>query len=388
MGNGTSCSTTVRVKNNYGCTLDYVTVYHKFRQDGNVTSKTWDNVGKNETTSADFRVYYRVGFGAMTDYDWWAVKFCIGETEYAIDPYFEPSGFKGCYLKEEDERGPVTIIIKSNSTDGIVISPYRSSDASTNYSNKPGGGLRCVTKNKAVQAIAVAGLAAATGGVGTVVASTAVFGITHGQVDNTRDESLAVKRINPYGLELDDKVIELKVFSIWLCHGVVAAPGSVFSSVTGNSVTHWWVQLQTKNAWYCAQFAGSILELTKHSDPSEVTTRGKSCRKTDEKVNITKKFSSKPETRTMRDVVEFMRKYNGFYDLVPLYVSTFFCIILYNCIAILSEYSKYIHILDGQMKKLNFIYHIKIKLYIKYNQDIKENEFQVCVILDEREKLI
>ncbi|ETO15187.1 hypothetical protein RFI_22178 [Reticulomyxa filosa] len=314
MSNG---STTVRVTNNYGCTLDSVTVYHKFRQDGSITDHTWYNVGKDETTSANFRVYYRVGFGALTDHDWWAVKFSIGDTEYAIDPCFESSGFKKCYLTKEDERGPVTITIKANSTDGIVISPYRSSNASTNYSSKPGGGLRCVTKNKAVQAIATTSLAVLTGGVGAAVVGATCKKKKKKKKEVGGDTKLRKSlRINPDGIELDDKVVELTVFSVWLCHGIAAAPGSVFSSVTGNSVTHWWVQLQTKNAWYCAQFAGSILELTKHSDPSEVTTRGKSCRKTDEKVNITKKFSSKPETRTMRDVVEFMRKYNGFYDLV------------------------------------------------------------------------
>ncbi|ETO20676.1 hypothetical protein RFI_16542 [Reticulomyxa filosa] len=118
---GTSCSTTVRVKNEFGHTLDYVTVSHKFRRDGYVESRTWNNVENNELTQANFRVNYKVGLGALTDYDWWKVDFLVMDW---IDPYFERNGFKECYLEKDDQYGPVTICIKWNKYDGMYIHIY------------------------------------------------------------------------------------------------------------------------------------------------------------------------------------------------------------------------------------------------------------------------
>src|SRR5689334_21982564 len=119
MGNGSLHSTTVRVKNNKGDTLEWVSVSHRFRKSGDDESYTWRNVKPGTTTNDDLKVSYRTGLGSMSDYDWWKViPQCNGIT-YHIDPYSSLEGYKSCYLKEEDKYSPVTIIIKSSYYDGI-----------------------------------------------------------------------------------------------------------------------------------------------------------------------------------------------------------------------------------------------------------------------------
>ncbi|ETO21844.1 hypothetical protein RFI_15359 [Reticulomyxa filosa] len=122
MGNGTSCSTTVRVKNQFGEDLKEVTVKHRFRADGAIQQYTWCNVRDGATTNASLRVDYAVGFGAMSDYDWWRVVFVDKyDATYYIDPYYCSNGYKCCFLTEEDQRGPVTIKINSNYYDGQIF---------------------------------------------------------------------------------------------------------------------------------------------------------------------------------------------------------------------------------------------------------------------------
>ena len=51
--------------------------------------------------------------------------------------------------------------------------------------------------------------------------------------------------LNGYIAE-SDEIYEIRVRSIWIVHGFWAGLGSVFTSVTSNSITHWWVEIETK----------------------------------------------------------------------------------------------------------------------------------------------
>ncbi|ETO11340.1 hypothetical protein RFI_26037 [Reticulomyxa filosa] len=169
---GNSCSTTVRVQNSFGKTLKRVTVIHRFRADGDPEEATWYNVSNGEITSDKLRVHYKVGFGNKTCYDWWKVIFIDNDdVEYLTDPCYSGAGYKSCYLKKEDEEGPVTIRIPPIIvTVCIEINPCRSSAASVNWSANPGSGFRCVTKvtgdigrSQIVQGVGLAVLSLATG---------------------------------------------------------------------------------------------------------------------------------------------------------------------------------------------------------------------------------
>ena len=116
-----------------------------------------------------------------------------------------------------------------------------------------------------------------------------------------------------------DQIIKIRVRNCWIGHGFWAGLGSVFSgALSGSSITHWWVEIETKQGWYCAQFgSGNELRLTKHYSLLEVDDEGKSVvGARGESKSITTKKRYKPSYRTMADVVQFMEKYNGHYHLL------------------------------------------------------------------------
>lgn len=67
--------------------------------------------------------------------------------------------------------------------------------------------------------------------------------------------------------DFSDEVSEYYVESIWIYNGFWSGLLSSFSWVTGNSITHWYVVIGTKQGrYYCAQFGvDDQLRLTKHS---------------------------------------------------------------------------------------------------------------------------
>eukprot|EP01084_Bolivina_argentea_P268346 455751_1 len=77
--------------------------------------------------------------------------------------------------------------------------------------------------------------------------------------------------------DYNEKIIRIRVRSIWLAMGGAAASVlSVPSSVTLNSCTHWWVEIETENGWYCAMWDDPDLVLSSHSSRDAVTRSGKS----------------------------------------------------------------------------------------------------------------
>ena len=79
-------------------------------------------------------------------------------------------------------------------------------------------------------------------------------------------KSPPVKQIHPHGAKLHDKIVSVRVRSIWLGHGAIAAPLSVVTTaLTGNQCAHYWVEIETQNGdYYCAQFTcKKILSLRK-----------------------------------------------------------------------------------------------------------------------------
>ena len=127
------------------------------------------------------------------------------------------------------------------------------------------------------------------------------------------------KKLNPRGLNINDKIYRVKVKSVWLLHGSVAAPLSVASATfTNSSVTHWWVSIETydDDKWYCAMFNGEILDIQVCNSESQVTNVGKSVLTfgTNNK-SVTIKHDGYPQNAYMRHVVSFMKKYDGRYNL-------------------------------------------------------------------------
>ena len=130
----------------------------------------------------------------------------------------------------------------------------------------------------------------------------------------------APTRIDPY--DANDKVVSYKVKSVWIGHGFWAGLGSIFTGLlTTNSITHWWVEIETVNGWYNAQFWKPVLTLTKCQSRGEVTRVGKRAANCEyDSKNITCKFSSNnPRQCDMGDVVQFIYRYAeemGPYNLI------------------------------------------------------------------------
>ena len=118
------------------------------------------------------------------------------------------------------------------------------------------------------------------------------------------------------------RVKRIRVRSIWLGHGSVAAVGSAISGIaTGNPLTHWWVEIETNDpsVWFCAQFAKPDLELSKYRYRSEVTKRGCACGGRNTNCDVTNKHTYSPGHRTMGEVEDMMEgycSYNGPYNVV------------------------------------------------------------------------
>jgi hypothetical protein len=66
-------------------------------------------------------------------------------------------------------------------------------------------------------------------------------------------------------VDRSDRVLEIRVRSCWLMHGFGAALASSFTWVTGNSATHWWVEIETQRGWYCAQLSDTGVIFHKHN---------------------------------------------------------------------------------------------------------------------------
>lgn len=107
------------------------------------------------------------------------------------------------------------------------------------------------------------------------------------------------KSLYPNGLNYSDKIVRIRVRSIWLVHGSYAAVGSIFSSIRyGLSLTHWWVEIKcvdnnTNNIiYYCAQFGSDqLLRLSRHKNMNKCTRKGKSgCLRHKTKCDISNKY--------------------------------------------------------------------------------------------------
>ena len=119
----------------------------------------------------------------------------------------------------------------------------------------------------------------------------------------------------------NDEVIKIRVRNIWIGNGAVAFLGSIFSGpLVGSNITHWWVEIETKQAWYCAQFNGSReLALTKHSSCWDVTEQGKSAagsRGESKDITTRDSYDCSGEGICISDIVSFMKSFNGTYNLV------------------------------------------------------------------------
>ena len=60
---------------------------------------------------------------------------------------------------------------------------------------------------------------------------------------------------NVTSVDREEKVIRIRVRSCWLSHGFYSSIGSVVTGITGNSLTHWWVEIETDKGWYSAQLS-------------------------------------------------------------------------------------------------------------------------------------
>ncbi|MCV6631221.1 MAG: lecithin retinol acyltransferase family protein [Flavobacteriaceae bacterium] len=122
------------------------------------------------------------------------------------------------------------------------------------------------------------------------------------------------------------------VYSVWIGHGAIAAPGSVISGLATtfapggpSSITHWWCQIQTEdpNIWYCAQFqkidGKNVLCLIRLSSKAEVNKYGETAagRYGDEPL-YTCKASLQPGHKSlkMHQIYSIMAKANDKYSLV------------------------------------------------------------------------
>ena len=123
--------------------------------------------------------------------------------------------------------------------------------------------------------------------------------------------------------EEEEKILQITIKSIWLLHDSLAPMlvlGSFFTEkMVSSPLTHWWVEIQTTNGWYNAQFCKDfVLRLNKYNTKEEVSDRGKqvgnALKEKNKKVFI-EKGPYRPKERTMKEVLEFMANYDGKYNL-------------------------------------------------------------------------
>lgn len=86
--------------------------------------------------------------------------------------------------------------------------------------------------------------------------------------------------------------------------------------MTGSSLTHWWVEIETDYGWYCAQLGDQGVYLHKHSSLSEVNKCGLSFGSNDDDGNITTKKTHRPSNRTMGEVRNWVKNSNHYYNVV------------------------------------------------------------------------
>jgi hypothetical protein len=94
--------------------------------------------------------------------------------------------------------------------------------------------------------------------------------------------------------------------------------GSFVTEFISNSpLIHCWVEIQTENNWYCAQFEKDfVLRLTKHDSMEGVSERGKLIARNEKNKKITVvKGPYRPRDRNMGEVLDFMMRYDGKYNL-------------------------------------------------------------------------
>eukprot|EP00483_Globobulimina_turgida_P011721 UN11743 len=129
--------------------------------------------------------------------------------------------------------------------------------------------------------------------------------------------SIVEKSIN-----CSDKIVHIRVRSIWIHHGSISAVESVFTGIaTGSTVTHWWVEIETENSsWYCAQWKKPDLVLSSHDSRYGVAEEGKSAIGAEgDSKNITNKHDFSTRGRTIGDLRNWMNDYHkasGAYDVV------------------------------------------------------------------------
>jgi hypothetical protein len=107
-------------------------------------------------------------------------------------------------------------------------------------------------------------------------------------------------------VDRSDRVVEIRVRSCWLSTGFVGFLSGIGSAITGpltgNSITHWWVEIETEKGWYIAQLNWDAVSLRKKSSLSAVNESGLSSGGNDSNGSITTKYTHKPSYRTMGEV--------------------------------------------------------------------------------------
>ena len=108
------------------------------------------------------------------------------------------------------------------------------------------------------------------------------------------------------------RVERIRVRSIWLAHGSFSAVGSAITGIaTSNSLTHWWVEIETNDPsiWFCAQFNAPNLELYEYPSQYKVTESGCECVGRNTNCDITDKYIHSPGNRTIGEVEDFIEEY-------------------------------------------------------------------------------
>eukprot|EP00484_Ammonia_sp_Unknown_P029309 CAMPEP_0197029912 /NCGR_PEP_ID=MMETSP1384-20130603/9255_1 /TAXON_ID=29189 /ORGANISM="Ammonia sp." /LENGTH=179 /DNA_ID=CAMNT_0042459159 /DNA_START=87 /DNA_END=623 /DNA_ORIENTATION=- len=130
-------------------------------------------------------------------------------------------------------------------------------------------------------------------------------------------------------IDRSEEIQRIAVRNTWIYNGFLAAIGSVFSGpLTGNSVTHWWVEIQTrKGNWYCAQWEVwreggkncDVLVLRRCASQSAVTAAGRSTANNTDGNISTKEGPytlGKNRKRTIGGLISEVMSEQGIYDLV------------------------------------------------------------------------
>lgn len=133
------------------------------------------------------------------------------------------------------------------------------------------------------------------------------------------ESNSSIKNISLKDFDPTEKIIGIKIRSVWLGNDILAIMGSIISvTLSGNSISHQWAEIQTDKSWFCAQFNGNgELTLTKHESVDEVTINGKKAANYEfDNKNIRIIKSKNPNNKTMNDVLDVMKNFNGNYNLV------------------------------------------------------------------------